>query len=46
VGLVRRWVRDLDHAQARATAGLALRCSSLEEVETLVAPVARLLEAG
>jgi multiphosphoryl transfer protein len=46
VGLVRRWVRALDYAQARAIAGLALRCSSVEEVETLVAPAARLLEAG
>jgi phosphoenolpyruvate-protein phosphotransferase len=46
VGLVRRWVRALDYAEARGIAGLALRCSSLEEVETLVAPVARLLEAG
>jgi phosphoenolpyruvate-protein phosphotransferase len=46
VGLVRRWVRTLDYSQARSTAGQALRCSSVEEVEPLVAPLARLLEAG
>jgi phosphoenolpyruvate-protein phosphotransferase len=46
VGLVRRWVRALDYAQARSTAELALRCSSVEEVESLVAPLARLLEAS
>ena len=46
VGLVRHWVRVLDYAQARSAAELALRCSSVEEVESLVAPLAQLLEAG
>ena len=46
VGLVRRWVRTLDHRQARAAATEALRCSSVEEVEVLVEPLSRLLEAG
>jgi phosphoenolpyruvate-protein phosphotransferase len=46
VGLVRHWVRALDYSQARSAAELALRSSSVEEVEALVAPLAQLLEAG
>ena len=46
VGLVRHWVRALDYAQTRSAAALALRCSSVEEVESLVAPLAQLLEAS
>jgi phosphoenolpyruvate-protein phosphotransferase len=46
VGLVRRWVRALDYRQARAAAAEALRRSSVEEVEVLVEPLSRLLEAG
>jgi phosphoenolpyruvate-protein phosphotransferase len=46
VGLVRHWVRALDYAQSRSIAEQALRCSSVEEVESLVAPLVGLLEAG
>jgi phosphoenolpyruvate-protein kinase (PTS system EI component) len=46
VGIVRRWVRGLSWNQVQRVAAQALTLRSAEEVETLVAPLARRLGSG
>ena len=43
VGTVREWVRELEHARVAELATRALWCTSPDEVQALVAPVARRL---
>jgi phosphoenolpyruvate-protein kinase (PTS system EI component) len=45
VGIVREWVRALSRAEAAELADQALKCAGADEVELLVTPLVRRLEA-